>query len=35
MSGWREWVNHMGRLQGLWPVRTVEAEKGIDLVPRQ
>jgi hypothetical protein len=32
---WRKWVDRIGRLQGLWPVGTVEAEEEIDFVPCQ
>jgi len=35
VSGWRNWTDFIRRLQGLWHVRAVAAEEGIDLVPRQ
>jgi len=35
VTGWRKWADHIGRLQGFWPIGAVAAEERIDLVPRQ
>jgi len=35
VNGWRKWADHIGRLQGLWPLRAEAAEEGIGLVPWQ